>query len=84
MRRRATPSPCGRGPGRRKPGQAGEQAAAFGFKGLCEFQLKNYEAALADLLNARELGVEATNLVSALAYHTAIMMTRLEQYEFAL
>ena len=62
-----------------------KHAAAFGFKGLCEFQLKNYETALGDLLRANDLGVEGPkDLVPAIAYHTAITMTRLEQYEFAL
>jgi tetratricopeptide (TPR) repeat protein len=60
-------------------------AAAFGFKGLCEFQLKNYEAALGDLLQASEIGIPGPpDLIPAVAYHTAITMTRLEQYEFAL
>lgn len=62
-----------------------KHAAAFGFKGLCEFQLKNYDTALSDLLQSAELGLAAPpDLVSAVAYHTAITMTRLEQYEFAL
>lgn len=62
-----------------------KHAAAFGFKGLCEFQLKNYETALDDLLHATDLGITAPkDLVPAVTYHTAITMTRLEQYEFAL
>ncbi|HEU4926378.1 MAG TPA: tetratricopeptide repeat protein [Vicinamibacterales bacterium] len=62
-----------------------EHAAAFGFKGLCEFKLKSYETALSDLMRADELGVTAPpDLVPAIAYHTAITMTRLEQFEFAL
>jgi tetratricopeptide (TPR) repeat protein len=62
-----------------------KHAAAFGFKGLCEFQLKNYETALADLLRADELGVEGPKeLIPSIAYHKAITLTRLEQYEFAL
>ena len=62
-----------------------KHAAASGFKGLCEFQLKNYETALADLLRADEMGIQAPkDLVPAVTYHTAITMTRLEQYEFAL
>lgn len=62
-----------------------KHAAAFGFKGLCEFQLKNYETALSDLLQASELGISAPkDLIPAVSYHTAITMTRLEQYEFAL
>ena len=60
-------------------------AAAFGFKGLCEFQLKNYETALSDLLQASEIGIPGPpDLIPSVAYHTAITMTRLEQYEFAL
>jgi tetratricopeptide (TPR) repeat protein len=62
-----------------------KHAAASGFKGLCEFQLKNYETALSDLARATELGVSGPeDLVAAITYHTAITMTRLEQYEFAL
>ena len=56
----------------------------YGMKGLCEFQIKNYEVALADLQKARDLGVDSEELMSAVRYHTAIIMTRLEQYEFAL
>jgi len=56
----------------------------YGMKGLCEFQVKNYETALADLLKARDLGVENDDLMSSVRYHTAIIMTRLEQYEFAM
>ena len=56
----------------------------YGMKGLCEFQIKNYEVALADLQKARDRGVESEELMSAVRYHTAIIMTRLEQYEFAL
>jgi tetratricopeptide (TPR) repeat protein len=62
-----------------------KHAAAYGFKGLCEFQLKDYERALSDLLRADDLGVAGPkDLVSSITYHTAITMTRLEQYEFAL
>lgn len=62
-----------------------KHAAASGFKGLCEFQLKNYETALADLLRAADLGVVSPkDLIPAITYHTAITLTRLEQYEFAL
>jgi tetratricopeptide (TPR) repeat protein len=62
-----------------------KHGAAYGFKGLCEFQLKNYETALSDLMRADDLGVAGPkDLVSSITYHTAITMTRLEQYEFAL
>lgn len=60
-------------------------AAALGFKGLCEFQLKNYETALDDLTRATDLGVDAPkDLADAVTYHTALTMTRLGKYEFAL
>lgn len=62
-----------------------KHAAAHGFKGLCEYQLKNYETALTDLLRAADLGVAGPpDLVASITYHTAITMTRLERYEFAL
>ncbi len=62
-----------------------KHAAALAFKGLCEFQLKNYETALDDLLRASDLGVAGPpDLVAAITYHTAITLTRLERYEFAL
>lgn len=62
-----------------------KHAAAHGFKGLCEFQLRDYESALDDLTRATDLGVtEPKDLVDAIAYHTAITLTRLEKYEFAL
>src|SRR5207249_2383355 len=41
--------------------------------------------ALEDLLSAVDLGLaEPKDLVDAIAYHTAITLTRLEKYEFAL
>jgi tetratricopeptide (TPR) repeat protein len=50
--------------------------------GLCEFQLKNYETALADLQNSRILGLGGNKaLILVARYHAAIIMTRLEQYE---
>lgn len=57
---------------------------AYALKGLCEFRLKAYETALEDLLRARTLGIDNAELMSAVRYHTAIIMTRLEQYELAL
>lgn len=56
----------------------------YAMKGLCEFQIKNYEAALSDLLVARDRGVDGDELMSAVRYHTAIIMSRLGQYEYAL
>ena len=58
---------------------------AFGFKGLCEVQLKDYETAVDDLMHAADLGItEPKDLVDAIAYNTAIALTRVEKYEFAL
>lgn len=55
---------------------------AWALIGLCEFQLKNYETALADLQNARILGLGGNKaLISVARYHAAIIMTRLEEYE---
>jgi len=56
----------------------------YGMKGLCEFQIKNYQVALNDLLKARDLGIDNDELLSSVRYHTAIIMNRLEQYEFAM
>ena len=60
-------------------------AAAWGFTGLCEFQLKRYEPALADLMKARTLNVGAGNkeLASVIRYHAAILLTRFQQFELA-
>jgi tetratricopeptide (TPR) repeat protein len=58
--------------------------AAWGFRGLCEFQLKQYEPALTSLLKAREFGVGSNQeLASVVRYHTAILLTRFNQFEFA-
>ena len=61
-----------------------ENGSAWTFKGLCEFQLKNYDTALSDLLQGRMLGIQNKDLVSVARYHTAILMTRIEQYEQAM
>ena len=62
-----------------------KHAAAFAFKGLCEVQLKDDEAAVDDLMRASDLDLaEPRDLVHAVAYNTAIALTRLEKYEFAL
>ena len=62
-----------------------QSGPAFGFKGLCEVQLKNYESAVDDLMRATDLGLsEPRHLVEAVAYNTAIALTRIEKYEFAL
>jgi tetratricopeptide (TPR) repeat protein len=63
-----------------EPGHAG----AWAFAGLCEFQLKRYEPALADLMKARELHVGTNKeLGSVVRYHAAILLTRFQQFELA-
>ena len=57
--------------------------AAWAFKGLCEFGLKNYVAALGDLNKAQGLGVGDPKLIPVARYHRAILLTRVEQYERA-
>jgi len=62
-----------------------EHGTAWTLKGLCEFRLKNYDAALSDLLKGRSLGIGGTrDLVGVARYHTAILLTRVEQYEHGL
>ena len=59
--------------------------AAYGFKGLCEFQLKAYPAALSDLVRARKLGAgEDPDFVAVVGYHRAILLTQDGQFERAL
>jgi tetratricopeptide (TPR) repeat protein len=62
-----------------------ENGAAWTFLGLCDFQLKNYEDALGSLLKGRAAGVGANKeLVGVARYHTALLLTRIENYEQAL
>ena len=58
--------------------------AAWGFRGLCEYQLRQYEPALGSLINARQYGLGPNKeLASVVRYHAAVLMTRLGQYELA-
>ena len=62
-----------------------ENAAAWGFIGLCEFQLEEHDAALTNLLRARTLGIAAfKELAPVVRYHAAILLTRMAQYDQAL
>ena len=59
-------------------------AGALGLKGLCEFELRNYERALGDLLEAGKLGVSRSPGISTVVrYHTAILLTRFGEFEVA-
>jgi tetratricopeptide (TPR) repeat protein len=54
-------------------------------KGLSSFKLKHYDDALAELLQARQRGVTANKDIAETArYHSAILLTRIEEYEQAL
>jgi predicted Zn-dependent protease len=59
-------------------------AGARGLKGLCEFELRNHERALRDLLEAGKLGVARSPGISTVVrYHTAILLTRFGEFEVA-
>ena len=54
-----------------------EKGEAWTLKGLCEFQLKNYESALTDLVNGRRFGFGGNpEIVSVARYHLAVLLTR--------
>jgi tetratricopeptide (TPR) repeat protein len=64
----------------REPAHAG----ALGMKGLCEFELREYDAALADLLQARKMGVaRSPGIATVVRYHAAILLTRAGEFEVA-
>jgi tetratricopeptide (TPR) repeat protein len=58
---------------------------AWGFVGLSEYHLKEYESALANLVRARDIGFGPNkDLANTVRYHVGILMTRFEQFEYAL
>lgn len=65
---------------RREPAHAG----GLGLRGLCEFELHQYDAALADLLHARQKGVaQSPGIATVVRYHAAILLTRAGEFEVA-
>jgi tetratricopeptide (TPR) repeat protein len=69
---------------RRVTAEQPKSGAAWAFKGMCEFQLKNLEGALADLEKGRALGLGANPSLKAVAdYHTAVLFTRFGEFELA-
>jgi tetratricopeptide (TPR) repeat protein len=65
---------------RRQPDHAG----ALGLKGLCEFELRRYDRALADLLEAGRMGVSRSpGIATVVRYHAAILLTRFGDFEVA-
>jgi tetratricopeptide (TPR) repeat protein len=62
-----------------------DNGAAWAFKGLCEFQVKDYASAMADLERGRELGLgDSPELVAVVRFHDAMLATRAGRYEGAL
>jgi tetratricopeptide (TPR) repeat protein len=57
-------------------------APGFALLGLCEYQTKEYQRALAHLNEARRLGLSAADQMNSVAlYHTAALLTHFQQYE---
>jgi tetratricopeptide (TPR) repeat protein len=57
---------------------------AFALRGLCEFRLRQYDRALADLRKAQTLGLGGNlELTRSVWYHTAILLLRDGQFELA-
>lgn len=58
---------------------------ARALKGLCEFREGRYDASLANLTEARILGISGQGaLVSVVRYHLALLLTRVGRFEDAL
>ena len=69
---------------RRVTAEHPESGTALAFKGMCEFQLGNYERALGDLQKARDIGLgESSEVQSVANYHTAILLNRFGHFEHA-
>jgi tetratricopeptide (TPR) repeat protein len=66
---------------RRVVGSSPEDARAWAFKGLCEFELRGYDRALSDLQRAQVLGIPGKEVYHVATYHYGILLTRYEQFE---
>lgn len=61
-----------------------ENGPAWTLLGLCEFQLRNYKEALADILNGKNLGLGGNKaFIDVARYHGSILLTRDGQFEIA-
>src|SRR3990170_8015318 len=61
-----------------------DHAGAAGLKGLCEFQLRRFDQALIDLLQAREMGISRSPAIATVVrYHAAVLLTRIGEVEMA-
>jgi tetratricopeptide (TPR) repeat protein len=64
--------------------QQRENGPAWTLLGLCEFQLRNYKEALADILNGKQLGLGGNKaFINVARYHGSILLTRNGQFEVA-
>jgi tetratricopeptide (TPR) repeat protein len=61
-----------------------EHGGSWAFKGLCEFELRDYERALTDLQRAETLGLGRREIATVATYHLAILLTRYERFELSL
>jgi tetratricopeptide (TPR) repeat protein len=61
-----------------------EHGISWAFKGLCEFELRDYERALGDLQHAEGLGVGHKAIAPVATYHLAILLARYQQFELSL
>ena len=65
-------------------GQQPDNGAAWAFRGLCEFRLRQHATALEHLNRAERAGLATTPaFVAVVGYHRAILFARLEQFERA-
>jgi tetratricopeptide (TPR) repeat protein len=64
--------------------QEPKSGPSFAFLGMCEFQLKEHEQALAHLIQGRLLGLGGNPTLKSVAdYHTGILLVRFGQYDSA-
>ena len=69
---------------RRVAAEEPESGAAWAFRGLCEYQLRNYERALSDIQKGRAMGLGSNADLHAVAnYHAAILLNRFGEFEVA-
>jgi tetratricopeptide (TPR) repeat protein len=61
-----------------------DDARSWAFKGLCEFELRAYDRAIADLQRAQALGIPSKEVYHVVTYHLGILLTRHEQFEESL
>jgi tetratricopeptide (TPR) repeat protein len=61
-----------------------DDGRAWAFKGLCEFELRNYDRAVSDLQRAELLGIPGRELYHVATYHYGILLARYEQFEESL